>query len=229
MVLRISARTRAICVLAPRSEMGVDSVVLIHGLWMNGVEMWWLRRRLRLRGYRVYSFRYYSLRHDLRANAERLQHYLQQRVAGERVHLVAHSLGGLMVRRLLHDFPVQRPGRVVTLGTPHNGSCVAAHIRDKGGWRHLLGRSLPALQGEVPPWCEGRELGSIGGTLSLGMGRLFKALPRPNDGTVLLHETQIEGMSDHLALPVSHFGMLFSAHVAREVDHFLQHGRFQHG
>jgi len=206
--------------------MTATSVVLVHGLWMNGWEMFLLRRRLQARGYRLYRFYYRTVGCDLKVNAERLNHFLHQNVEGDTVHLVAHSLGGLVVRGLFYDFPQQRPGRVVTLGTPHQGSYVAQRASRSGLLRRRLGMSLPALLGEVPPWSGGRELGSLAGTLSLGVGWFFRGVQRPNDGTVAVAETKLDGMRDHLGLRASHFGLLFSRGAALQVDHFLQHGRF---
>lgn len=204
-----------------------QSVVLIHGLWMNGLEMWLLRRRLEKLGYRVYQFRYRTVGRDLKQNAERLNNYLGKYVEGETVHLVAHSLGGLVVRRLLSDFSVQRPGRVVTLGTPHQGSYVAHRASRNGLLRRLLGSSLSALRGELPRWEGERELGSLAGTLSMGVGWIFRGLARPNDGTVALVETRLEGQSDHLSLHLSHFSLLLSSETALQIAHFLQHGQFK--
>jgi pimeloyl-ACP methyl ester carboxylesterase len=195
---------------------------------MNGLEMRLLRRRLQARGYRLYQFHYRTVGRDLADNAARLNRYLVQQVEGETVHLVAHSLGGLVVRRLLHDFPAQRPGRVVTLGTPHQGSYVAGRASRRGVLRRLLGMSLPALLGEVPPWRADRELGSIAGSLSVGVGWLFRGLPRPNDGTVAAAETMLAGQRDHILLHASHVALLFSRAAAFEVDYFLRHGVFHH-
>lgn len=203
-----------------------QAVVLVHGLWTNGWEMVWLQRRLQASGFRVYRFHYHTVECDLQENAGRLDRFLKTRVQGKNVHLVAHSLGGLVVRRLLHDFPVQRPGRVVTLGTPHQGSYVASRAGRHGLLRRMMGMSLPPLLGEVPPWGGERELGSIAGSLSLGLGRLFRGLPHPNDGTVARSETVLEGAHDHLLLSASHFGLLFSRDAAHQVEHFLRHGSF---
>lgn len=177
----------------------------------------------------MYPFYYRTVGRDLEKNAERLNNFLSKYVEGETVHLVAHSLGGLVVRRLLHDFPQQRPGRVVTLGTPHQGSYVAQRASRSGLLRRMLGMSLPALLGVLPPWGGGRELGALAGTLSFGLGWLFRGVPRPNDGTVAVVETQLPGMSDHLVLRASHFGLLYSRRAATQVEHFLRHGEFQRG
>lgn len=204
---------------------GRETVVLVHGLWMKGAEMALLRRRLRRAGYRVHQFSYRSVAHGLAENARRLDAFVRQ-LEGETVHFVAHSLGGLVVRRLLHDFPAQRPGRIVTLGTPHSGSYVANRLSRFGLFRRLLGCSLIPLSGDLYPWDGGRELGSIAGSLSIGVGWLVRDLPRPNDGTVAQEETQLPGMSDHLRVHTSHMALLLSRTVAQQTIHFLRHGRF---
>jgi pimeloyl-ACP methyl ester carboxylesterase len=203
-----------------------ESIVLVHGLWMKGQEMYLLRRRLQRAGYRVCRFSYRSVASDLGENAARLNAFLQQ-VEGDTVHFVAHSLGGLVVRRLFHDFPAQRPGRIVTLGTPHSGSYVADRMSRNTLFRRLLGRSLMPLTGELPPWPGGRDLGSIAGTLSAGVGWLVRGLPRPNDGTVAVAETRLDGMTDHLLIHASHMALLFSKEAALQTTYFLQHGRFK--
>lgn len=203
-------------------------MVLIHGLWMKGPEMYLLRRRLRKAGYRVHQFSYRSVAHELAENARRLNDFVRQ-LEGDTVHFVAHSLGGVVVRRLFHDYPNQRPGRIVTLGSPHTGSYVANRLSRSGLFRKLLGCSLTPLSGELHPWAGGRELGSIAGSLSVGIGWLVRDLPRPNDGTVAVEETCLERMSDHLVVHTSHMAMLLSKRVARQTIHFLRHGCFMHG
>lgn len=206
---------------------GREAVVLVHGLWMKGPEMFLLRRRLRKAGYAVHQFSYRTVAHELGDNARQLQQFVQ-RLEAETVHFVAHSLGGLVVRRLFHDVPGQRPGRIVTLGTPHSGSYVADRLSRSGLFRRLLGCSLCPLRGELYPWSAVRELGSIGGTLSVGVGWLVRDLPKPNDGTVSVEETRLPGMSDHLLVHTSHMAMLVSKTVAEQTLYFLRHGRFLH-
>jgi hypothetical protein len=80
--------------------------------------------------------------------------------------------------------------------------------------------------GEVPPWDGARDLGSLAGSLSIGLGWIFRGVSRPNDGTVSVAETMLEGMSDHLLLHASHFGLLFSRGAVLQIDYFLRHGKF---
>jgi hypothetical protein len=124
-------------------------------------------------------------------------------------------------------FPDQRPGRIVTLGTPHVGSAAATALARYGIGKWLLGESVHAgLTGELPPWNDARDLGVIAGDTSVGLGRFVAQFDSANDGTVAVAETRLPNASDHLVLPVSHLGMLVSATVAKETAWFLSRGRF---
>ncbi len=73
---------------------------------------------------------------------------------------------------------------------------------------------------------DARDLGVIAGNLARGVGRLWGTLEGPSDGTVLVAETQLVGAEDHLVLPVSHTGMVFSKAVASAAGRFLSTGKF---
>ena len=208
--------------------MPEETVVLVHGLWVNGSEMWLLRRRLQAAGYQARRFSYSSLTNSPFENSMELNAFVE-RLDQECIHFVCHSLGGIVIRHLFYHFPQQRPGRVVTLGTPHNGSSAAASLLRRLPGRLLLGKSiLHGLLGPLPPWPGGHELGSVAGVTRLGLGLLAPGIPQPSDGTVAVAETRLAGMADHIELPASHSSMLFSREVSRQVIHFLQTGRFDH-
>jgi pimeloyl-ACP methyl ester carboxylesterase len=203
------------------------AVVFVHGLWMNGWDLLLLARRVKRCGFRVYRFRYASILHGPRDNAFLLNRFVET-IPEDTVHFVGHSLGGLLIRRLFLDYPRQRPGRVVTLGTPHGSSRTAMRLFGTRWGRWTLGRSLPALTTPLPPWDARRELGSIAGSRPVGVGRLIGSLPEPNDGTIAVEETRVPGCP-HIVLPVFHMGMAFSPDSAREVCLFLRDGRFSNG
>ena len=205
-----------------------ETVVLIHGLWFSGYIMVVLARRLRRRGFTVYSFSYPSVCADLATNATRLVHFLGA-LNADTVHLVGHSLGGILIRALFHRHPDRKPGRIVTLGTPHNGCRIAQHLNRYAFWRWAMGRSVAQLLAGAPrDWTPPpREIGAICGTRSFGMGRLlYRGLPRPNDGLLTVAESAFPAAHEHLALPVSHTGMLFSRVVADRVGNFIVSGKF---
>ena len=194
---------------------------------MNGMDMTLLRRRLRSYGFKTTQFSYASISKSIKDNAKLLHGFLNN-VSDEQIHFVAHSLGGLVLRQLFFDYPQQKPGRVVTLGTPHKSSLVAERFSTNALGRFLLGKSLEhGLLGDVPPWKTKHEIGVIAGDKSLGVGKFFAKLPKPNDGTVAVEETPLEGMKGYKILHVNHMGMVFSKEVAEEVNEFLSTGFFK--
>jgi pimeloyl-ACP methyl ester carboxylesterase len=207
----------------------VISVVTVHGLWMRGTSMGVLRRRLEPRGFQLHHFSYRSVAGSLAANAAELAAYIDG-IGGDTVHLVGHSLGGVLICAMLERCLPARVGRVVCLGSPLRGSRTAARLTRWPGGRHLIGRCLGDVhaRGGFEAWRSGVEVGSIAGRIPLGVGRLLGAFSEPNDGTVAVEETRIAGLADHVVLPVSHVALLWSSEVAAQVEHFLRHGRFRH-
>ena len=205
------------------------TVVLIHGLYMGRWAVVGLARRLRARGWHTRRFSYPTVRQPLAASVGSLQRLLEQ-LDTPVVHMVGHSLGGLLIRHLFDRFPAQRPGRIVTLGTPHQASHVAAALAARPWSRWLLGESVQGgLLGAVPAWRSSHELGVIAGTLGMGIGRVVPRLPLPNDGTVAVAETRLAQAADWISLPVTHTGLLLSAQVAEQVSAFLATGQFLRG
>jgi pimeloyl-ACP methyl ester carboxylesterase len=114
------------------AEAAATPILLVHGLVDNRSVFAVLRRALRRRGFgRVRTVNYSPFTSDIRAAARVLGRHVEALCAQtgyERVHVVAHSLGGLIAR-----YYVQRLGgdarvhTLVTLGSPHGGTR-AAHL-----------------------------------------------------------------------------------------------------
>jgi pimeloyl-ACP methyl ester carboxylesterase len=202
-----------------------ESVVLVPGFLMGGVSMSLLKHRMRTCGFDAHRFAYFSAWLTVAQNAALLNRYLGS-VRSSTVHFVCHSLGGLVIRHLFAAYPDQRPGRVVTLGTPHQGSHVARELA-RTPLRLFLGRALrQGLAGGAPVWDANRELGVIAGRLPIGLGTFLASVQRPNDGTVEVEETKLPGTRCHAVLPVSHVGLLLAPSVARYACVFLKTGTF---
>jgi pimeloyl-ACP methyl ester carboxylesterase len=105
-------------------------ILLVHGMADNRSVFLLLRRALRRRGFgRVHTVNYSPFTTDVRAAARSLGRAVEslcEQTGYERVHVVAHSLGGVVAR-----YAVQRLGgdarvhTLVTLGAPHGGTCSA--------------------------------------------------------------------------------------------------------
>lgn len=202
---------------------------LVHGIFMHGYIMQYMQHKLKKRGYTVHSFSYRSVRRSLKDNAQLLLEYVQANSqAGDICHFVGHSLGGLLIRQAHALSPSCFTGRIVTLGTPHNGSEVAKRVVHDLHEMLIGGAFDTALDGQLLPWLGQVELGSIAGDKCIGLGAVFETLEKPNDGTVAVKETQLAQQSDHIVLPLSHTALVYSAQAVEQVDYFLCHGQFEH-
>lgn len=208
--------------MAPSREL----VVLVHGLLMPGAATAFLAGRLRAAGFDTLSFAYPSVRGNLEEVAARLAR-AAARHAAPRVHFVGHSLGGLVLLSMLYRHPEFAIGRAVLLGSPCTACSAADQLSRRPGWRLFIGHVLPAWRVRVGEDVARRvETGMIAGTRRVGLGRFLVKLDGANDGMVLVEETRLRGLADHVILPVSHSGMLVSARVAHQVVAFLRAGRF---
>lgn len=198
-----------------------ETVVLVHGLWMTGLELRWLGRQLQQCGFVVRYFRYRSWHGSLDRAAAELRAYVEQ--CGKRnVHLLGHSLGGIVISRMLEQEGLNGLGRIALLGSPQQGSSLAIAINRFRLGRFILGPI--ATEGLIHNRTAGlanKDLLVIAGTLSFGFARLF-GVAVPNDGTVTAAETHVTG-AHHIQVRASHMGMLFSGKTAALVCAYFQY------
>jgi pimeloyl-ACP methyl ester carboxylesterase len=203
--------------------------ILVHGLWMSGFQLGVLKRRLAASGQlRPRAFSYTSLIGSMSDHVRKLIDFARAEKA-PRLNFVGHSLGALVILRALQLTDDLPPGRAVLLGPPAQGSKAAQGIASGLPFgKAILGAALveECVNCEPRTWSGRRDVGVIAGSLSVGLGRLFAKLDADHDGTVAVSETRLPGAKDHLVLRTSHTGMLLSAEVATQTEHFLREGRF---
>ena len=204
-------------------------VILVHGLWMSSLELTMIRRRLEADGsLHAVFFTYPSLVGAMSDHVRRLIECARAHKA-QRLHFVGHSLGGLVILRALEVTGDLPPGRAVLLGSPLQGSRTAQSFARLPFGRALLGGALAeeCIDWSPREWSGRRDVGVIAGSMGLGVGRLLARLDDAHDGTVMVEETRLPGAKDHLVIPTSHTGLVFSAEVAQQTRHFLEHGVFK--
>ena len=196
------------------------TVILVHGLWGTDVGLRCLGRRIARTGMSVTYYRYASWRESLDTSSRGLRELIR-RSAGGTVHLLGHSMGGIVIARMLEGGSPPEVGKVALLGSPIRGSAVITALSGNPVGRFLIGTA--AREGIVenrPLAPTDRPLLVVAGTFPLGIGLLFR-LPRPNDGWIQVSETRVEGARTILS-GAWHFGLLFSRKVAEGVCAFFQ-------
>ena len=203
-------------------------VVLVHGLWLNGVAMLPLGWRFSVADSTWLRFSYASVGDSLEHNADRLARFCREQ-ATEPIHLVGHSLGGLLILAALERNRDLKVRRALLIGSPYAGTTAAISLARSDIGKKMLGRTLRDwMRMPRPSIPKGVEFGVIAGNVPLGLGRLVARLPKPHDGVVLVDETRVPGAKDSIVLRINHTGMLFSPAVARAACAFLRNGTFGH-
>ncbi len=206
--------------------MDTAHVIVLHGLWMRSVTLLPLAHRLREAGFSVQTLDYASAVGGPERAVQRLRERMQAH-RGAPLHLVGHSLGGLIALRALADAgEASHEGRVVCLGSPLCGSAAARSLSawQLGHW--LMGRSTELLCTGLDAWRGPNAVGVVAGRLPLGLGFVLGPLAGDHDGTVAVAETELPGITDHRTVPTSHSGLLVSREVADQTITFLRSGRF---
>ncbi len=216
---------------APKPDCGV---VLLHGIGASSRSLGKFERALRRSGFATLNLDYASRRKPLQALAADIDPAISRfaRDHGGDIHVVAHSMGGLLARVYAANYRPQRLSRVVMLGTPNGGSEIADLLKDYAIYRALFGPAglqLATTQDEVlsalPP--PDYAVGIVAGCRSFYPIASTFILPWPNDGRVSVESSKLDAMADHVTVRASHLGLLRHPLAIEQTIAFLRAGRFK--
>lgn len=214
-----------------------DCVVLLHGLSRSDTSMLLLQEVLEYHRFHVINDGYPSGSAPI-ADLVGYVARAVQRCGDERVNFVTHSLGGILVRAYLAQGHPANLGRVVMLAPPNHGSeivdtlAASTVLSDIALWLNgpatrELGTDAQSVPNLLPASVD-FELGVVAGDVPINpLGPIV--IDGPNDGTVSVASTQIDGMADHIVISATHSLIMLNPVAIAEVLEFLRNGVFDHG
>lgn len=219
--------------LSANTAAASECIVLLHGLWRSEASMNKMEHSLSDAGYEVRNIAYESTESTVEDLAEETIPRAVKACEGTEVtHFVTHSMGGILLRQFLESGDINHLGRVVMLGPPNQGTEVVDVYGKFPGFKWIGGpaglqlgtgeASIPRSLGPVNV-----DVGVIAGTRSINP-ILSAVIPDADDGKVSVESTRVEGMTDHLEMPVNHMFMMRNKEVIRQVIYYLRNGQFLH-
>jgi triacylglycerol lipase len=221
-----------VIMLVSQSSLASDCVVLLHGLGRTSYSMRSLEIALKQDGYTVVNNSYPSRRESI----DNLSAVVGEGIAECRqskatnISFVAHSLGGILVRKYFQNNVVPEARKLVMLGPPNRGSEIATRNKQKWWYKIFTGpagqelgvepESTPNQLKKIP-----LEIGIIAGTKSLDpwFSRFIKG---QDDGKVSVESAKLDEMRDFITVHHSHAFMAGSDDVYKQVSSFLTLGTF---
>lgn len=217
-----------------RPEKGkTEYVLILHGMGRTRFSMRKVAKFLEDRGYKTMNISYPSTSEPIPVIAdthvkEAIETCVKQ--GASKVHVVTHSLGGIVIRQYLQANSLPEGSRVVMLGPPNKGSEMADFLMDSflykwvmGDAGQCLGTSEDSYVNMLGPVDE--EIGVIAGTRTVDPIGSF-LIPGPDDGKVSVESTMLDEMTDFICIPKSHPFMASSKTIMHQIEYFLENGKF---
>jgi pimeloyl-ACP methyl ester carboxylesterase len=201
-----------------KQSVDQDTVVLIHGLAALPFVMRPLARSLHESFGRVVNWGYPSLWSRIERHGHELAELLRRLDAGHgpgRIHLIGHSMGGIIGRVALAEYTPGRMGRFIMLAPPNRGSHVARRLAP------ILGRICPPLHQLAD------HDSSFVCTLPLPSVPELGIIAAQGDFMVFEPSTRLGCERDHIVLPGLHSSLLWRKETADQVRYFLEQGAFR--
>jgi len=210
-----------------------ECVVLVHGLWRSGFAMRSIASDLEDHGYQTVSVDYPSTQQEI---PELVQGYLLEsydeciHTGAKKIHMVSHSMGGILIRQFLQNHTLPGGSKVVMLSPPNQGSELSEKFGESWWYQWAVGPAGVSLstkqEGIISKLREIDE--PIGIIAAYRDWSLWPNtwLPQPNDGTVSVESMKLAEMDDFILVNSGHALMRFNDEVQSQIRQFLAMGEF---
>jgi triacylglycerol lipase len=212
-------------------------VILLHGLARTSHSMDKMELALIDAGYSTANINYPSRSmkiQDLTALAMTEGVDTCQSKGASAIHIVTHSMGGILARYYLTKNELPKFVHLVQLAPPNQGSLVTDQFRKEQWYKWVTGPAgqqlgtgkdgIPGMLGAVE-----YSTGIIAGNEHSPLDNwLAEVIPGEDDGKVSVSHAKVDGMRDFIVLPYTHISIMKQVEVIEQTLHFLKHGKFNH-
>ncbi|WFD09709.1 alpha/beta fold hydrolase [Tepidibacter hydrothermalis] len=211
-----------------------QKIILIHGYNKKSKDMKVLKKNLEAKGYEGIlvdlPLTFKEIEHSTSILESIISKVIKDIKEDEKIHLVGHSTGGLIIRHLLTTTKyLDKIGKCVLIATPNNGSELADIAGSTLKIATKILKTLKSLQSENVKSLKlkddhGIEIAAIAGNKqNLFLGRF---LTGENDGRVRINSVKFDGLKDFISLPYGHKDIHYQFKTAELIDSFLKNGKF---
>lgn len=187
-----------------------------------------LARRLTEAGYATLNIPYPSSRKPLEVILPRIREQIAAFSEGQPVHIIGHSLGGIVGRILVAESPPWQHGRLVMLASPNGGSEIIDWLSQRMLIKPLLSPAARALATDIlvkrlpalPP--EQEAIAIMGNRVSIPLFR--KLLGAENDGIVSAERGRTQGLRGFSVVDADHTFIQIHPDTLRLTLQFLKTG-----
>ncbi|MCX7420450.1 MAG: alpha/beta fold hydrolase [Planctomycetia bacterium] len=214
-------------------RMSGTGVILIHGITRSSKSMSAFREPLTKAGFHVFPFDYPSTRVEIPESADYLKQVIGSLEGIETLHIVAHSMGGIVTRAYMSQPNSDaRLKRLVMIGSPNSGAELADLLSDNMNlvFKPMLGPAgqqlvtdPDGLIARLPtPICDFAVI--AGGRGGNGFNPL---IPGDDDGIVSVASTRLPGAADFMQVSSLHLRLLRSPEAINSAIRFLETGKLR--
>jgi hypothetical protein len=200
-----------------------DRVILVHGLMRTSLSLTPLKFYLQRHGYDVCIYSYPSPRYTLHQHAEGLKHFIEQQEAehpGVKIHLVTHSMGGIIAREALSKLPkkkLNQIGYLVMMAPPNQGSKLAKLSTSMFPVLKSMIRPLSELSSEQSAYVHKVAIPSV--KIGIIAGRY--------DAKVPPEAARLEGLAEPVVINTTHTFIMNNPAAKKLIVTFLEKGTFK--
>ena len=208
-----------------------EVVILLHGLIRTSASMEAMEDALLEEAYIVHNIDYPSRHFPIEQLAKDVREQIEALTeSDDTIHFVTHSMGGILVRTIQKETPLENIGRVVMLSPPNQGSELADSLGELSLYNWINGPAGGQLGTDPDGYVNSLgpvdfELGVIAGDRSINWINSI-IIPGKDDGKVSIERAKVEGMKDYKVIHATHPYIMKNNEAVTAAIQFLKSGSF---